>query len=138
MYRCTNFLTNIRKLPHVFFFHFMFRHRINVFTNVMPSELYLLGYDTVLSGKSKVLLDASFILVSCMTNSSDLKMEVTCSSEILINFHNGLHGIIYQKTRLLHNHCNENFKSNMPLLSQQCLNSQSIKLYDHINNFSFR
>jgi hypothetical protein len=81
MYRCTNLLTNIRKFLHVFFLHFMFRHMINVFTNVMPFELYLLGYDTVLSGKSKTLLGACFILVSCMTNSSDLKMKLSVPLE---------------------------------------------------------
>jgi hypothetical protein len=74
----------------MFSFHFMFRNKINVFTNVMTFELYLQGYDAVLSGKNKALLGACFLLLSCMTNSSDLKMEVTCSSETLTNFHNGL------------------------------------------------
>jgi hypothetical protein len=48
----------------------MFRHNVNVFTNVMPSELYLLEYDKALPGKRKALLAACFMLVSYMANSS--------------------------------------------------------------------
>jgi hypothetical protein len=129
-------MNNIRKLPCVFFFHFTFRHKINtsIFTNVVPFEFYLLGYDTVLSGKSKALLAAYFMLVSYMANSSNLKMEVICSSETPINFHWTTQHYI-PEDRILHNHCCENLKSNIMQFIFQ-LSQLSIKLYDCINNFT--
>jgi hypothetical protein len=44
-----------------------------------------------------LLLDACFMLVSCVAYSSTLKMATICSSEQAFT---GLHGIIFQKTEL--------------------------------------
>jgi hypothetical protein len=46
-------------------------------------------------------LATSFILVSCLSYSSILKMEVTCSSETWVDY-SGLHGVMSQRTRLFH------------------------------------
>jgi hypothetical protein len=52
------------------------------------------------------LLAGFFTLVSCLDYSLTLKMETICPSEVLILMtFNGIHGIIYQKTRTLQGHC---------------------------------
>jgi hypothetical protein len=53
----------------------------------------------VLEEQADSKLAACFILVSCLAYSLTLKMEVTCSSETLVDF--GLHGIISWKIGLL-------------------------------------
>jgi hypothetical protein len=55
-------------------------------------------------------LDACFMLVSCLAYSSTLKMEVTCSSGMSVDFHHNTWRYI-PEDRTLQSHCCENLKS---------------------------
>jgi hypothetical protein len=59
------------------------------------------------------LLATCFLLVSCLAYSSTLKMEVTCSFEILVDFERTARCSI-PEVRSLHNFCCENLRSYVP------------------------
>jgi hypothetical protein len=70
------------------------------------TEFYLLGYNAIYS---RALLVVSFTLVSCLTYSSTLKMEVTCSSDTSVDLQRTTRRYIPEDWTL-HNHRCENLK----------------------------
>jgi hypothetical protein len=61
--------------------------------------------------KSRDLLVAFFMMVSCLASSSTLKIEEIFSSDMSVDFHHTMRYYI-KEDRFLHNHRCENLKSN--------------------------
>jgi hypothetical protein len=76
-----------------------------VFWDVTP-------YSPLKSASVLALLDAYFMLISYVAYSLALKMEVTCSSEMLLDFQQTIQ-LYIPEDGTLYNHCCENLKSCM-------------------------
>jgi hypothetical protein len=71
-----------------------------------------------------LLLPACFMLVSCLAYSSTLKMEVVCSSEMSVDFHQTLQ-CYTPEDGAAHSHCCENFISNIFIMFNVILSTSN-------------
>jgi hypothetical protein len=90
-----------------------------ILTIIISEDFCRLWYNAMSFGKSQPtfrgnispcsMFAVCFMLLSCLTHSSALRMEATCSSKTSVDFHLTIHNYI-PDNRTLHNCCCENLK----------------------------